>query len=436
MIILIYSTYNANNVRQNLGKSEYSYYFVLREFRAVLEELGVVVEVHDPMQEVDVIYRNCVAQGVACVFLPFMPPNKVPIGLSCPTVPVFAWEYETIPNEGFSDKPRNDWRSVLTLLGSAITHSSYTEKVVKASLGHQFPIISAPSPLWERLFGLFKPSAEPFLTEVVVHVDGMVVDSRTTDLTPYSKAAERAIAPVPLPLPPERQEGMVELTLSGVVYTSVFNPGDGRKNWKNMIGAFCTAFADVEDATLLLKLSHHDIRELLPQMLVCMHKAGDFLCRVVLVNGYLREDEYQRMVDATSYAVNTSHGEGQCLPLMEYMSCGKPAIAPRHTAMLDSIDESCAFVIDSSFVIGTWPHDMRQAFRTLRKRIHYGSLIDAYRASYHVAKNEPETYKNMARSAVGSLRRYCSREEIKPRMSQFIRAVISRDPNQANHSAS
>jgi glycosyltransferase involved in cell wall biosynthesis len=431
MIILVYSTYNSENVRGNLGKSEYSYYFVLREFRPILEKLGIVVEVHDPLVDVDIIYRNCVARNVPCVFLAFMPPNKVPIGLSCPTVPVFAWEYETLPNESFSGKPRNDWRRVLTHLGSAITHSSYTAKMVKEALGEEFPIVSAPSPLWDRLSVRFNPSAEPFLNGMRMHVDGMVIDSRITDLAPYSKAAEREIAPIPLPLPPERLEGRVALDLNGVVYTSIFNPGDGRKNWKNMISAFCIAFTDVEDATLLLKLSHHDVSEILPQMLVCLHKAGKFACRVVLINGYLQEADYEHMVDATNFTVNTSHGEGQCLPLMEYMSCGKPAIAPRHTAMLDYVNESCAFVIDSSSVIGTWPHDMRQAFRTLRKRIHFGSLVKAYKTSYYVAKNDPDTYKNMAAAAVESLRGYCSKSVVKNRLEQFLNSVIDMNARKA-----
>ena len=431
MIILVHTAFHGQSVPDNLGRPEYSYYFVLREFRPMLEDLGIVVEVSDPEREVDVIYRNCIRRRMPCVLLSFMPPNKVPVGLACPTIPVFAWEYETLPVESFGDKPRNDWRRVLAQLGAAITHSQSTAQAVRRAMGDAFPVIVAPAPLWERFSSRHVPASLPHVRDLDLHIEGMLIDSRLIDLQPYSKAAERASEPVPLPLPAGRCEGSIELRLSGIVYTSIFNPGDGRKNWSDMITAFCLAFRHDEDATLLLKLSHHDIREVLPQMLVCMHMAGTFSCRIVIVHGYLQQEDYERLLDATSYAVNCSHGEGQCLPLMEYMSCGKPAVSPRHTAMLDYIDPSCAFVVDSSPVPGTWPHDMRQAFRTLRAQVHVGSLVNAYRRSFYVARNEPETYSHMAAAAVESLRTYCSRGVLLPRVEMFLRNAIASDPAQA-----
>ncbi|MBB5360825.1 glycosyltransferase involved in cell wall biosynthesis [Rhodanobacter sp. ANJX3] len=431
MIILVHTAFHGGNVASNLGQPEYSYYFVLREFRPMLEQLGIVIDIHNPERDVDVIYRNCLKRGVPCVFLSFLPPNKTPLGLACPTIPVFAWEYPNIPDEDFSGKTRNDWRRVLKQVGAAITHSTFTVEAVKRAVDGAFPIIAAPAPLWDRLAAGNRPASPPGARSSRLRVDGMVIDSRLIDLSNYSKANELACAPEPLPLPRERCEGASELELDGIVYTSVFNPGDGRKNWVDMISAFCVAFARTADATLLLKLSHHDIREVVPKMLECMHKGDNFACRVVIVHGYLRQEDYECMVDATTYAVNTSHGEGQCLPLMEYMSSGKPAISPRHTAMLDYIDESCAFVVDSFLEPGTWPHDMRQAFRTLREHVRVDSLIHAYRSSYYVAKQEPDTYRAMAAAARESLRAYCSHAVVGPRLAGFLQAVIASDLQQA-----
>jgi hypothetical protein len=117
MIILVHTAFHAGNVAANLGRPEYSYYFVLREFRPMLEKLGVVIDIRDPAREVDAIYTNCLEHHVPCVFLSFLPPNKTPIGLACPTVPVFAWEYGDLPGESFSGKARNDWRRVLKHVG-------------------------------------------------------------------------------------------------------------------------------------------------------------------------------------------------------------------------------------------------------------------------------------------------------------------------------
>lgn len=424
MIILVHTAYSRETVQQNLGQPEYSYYFVLREFLPILEALGSVIEVRDPEREVDEIYRTSKNQGKPCIFLSFMPPNKVPLGLACPTIPVFAWEYGTLPDEAFGNKPRNDWRRVLKHLGQAITHSTYAADAVRDLLGAEFPILVTPAPLWNRFAARTLPSASANKSATSIHVNGMLIDSRLTDLTPYSLAALHASAPDPLPLPKERSMGPAQLVLSGVVYTSVFNPGDGRKNWIDMISAFCEAFRYVEDATLLMKLSHHDVTELIPEMLGRMQKSGGFACRLVLLQGYLPQDDYERLLDATSFTVNCSHGEGQCLPLMEYMSSGKPAISPQHTAMHDYIDESCAFVVDSSQVPGTWPHDQRQAFRTLREHVHFESLVRAYRASYYVARHEPDTYAHMAKAAIDSLQRYCSREVVEPRLRTFLERVL------------
>ena len=53
MIIIVYSETTESLLETWLGKPEYSYYFVLKEFRPVLEKLGRVVTVADPEREVD-----------------------------------------------------------------------------------------------------------------------------------------------------------------------------------------------------------------------------------------------------------------------------------------------------------------------------------------------------------------------------------------------
>jgi glycosyltransferase involved in cell wall biosynthesis len=283
-------------------------------------------------------------------------------------------------------------------------------------VGADFPIVSVPAPLWDRV----QPLREPVRGSVTLPVAGLVIDSRRTDLSMYRKSLLRAALPDALPLPENRHEYQGELALDGVLYTAIFNPHDGRKNWQEMISAFCAALRDRADATLLLKLTHHDPTDLIPEMLELVYKMGPLACRVLLVHAYLPQVEYDSLLRATTYAVNTSHGEGQCLPLMEYMSAGKPAVAPCHTAMRDYITPDNAFIIDSSTEPGTWPHDQRQAFRTLRQRIHYQSLVEAYRRSYHVARHEPNVYAAMGAAASASLRRYCAVEVVQPKLRRFI----------------
>lgn len=432
MILLVHTSTASHDIPQQLGRPEYSYRFVLHEFKPLLEQLGTVIEVADPEHDVDRIYAACVERGESCVFLCFLPPNKTPIALACPTIPVFAWEFETLPNEAFAGKPRNDWRRVLARLGSAITHSSFTVDRTHAELSENLPIVCAPAPLWDRMQALRDAPAPPR----TLAIDGLLIDSTRTDLSFYCKSALLAAAPDALPLPSNLDEYQGSIDLDGVVYTAIFNPYDARKNWLQMINAFCEALRDKPDATLLIKLTHHDPADIIPDMLEAIYTMGPASCRVLLVHAYLQQADYNALLLNTTYAVNVSNGEGQCLPLMEYMSAGVPAVACRHTSMLDYIDSDCAFVIGSSLEMGAWPHDQRQAYRTMRRRVHFQSLVNAYRRSYYVAHHEPDVYARMSEAARQSLERYCSTRVVRPRIERFLAERIAQHTGQQGSPAS
>jgi glycosyltransferase involved in cell wall biosynthesis len=422
MLILIHSETNKSTIAQNLGRSEYSYYFVLKEYRPVLERLGTVVEITDPDEQVDRLYRECLARGEVCVFLSFSPPHRTPVHYACPTIPVFAWEFSTIPNESWYGEPRNDWRVVLRAAGAAITHSSYTVKAVRDAMGADYPISAIPAPVWDRFAARGQQlERQPQAHQVKLKLKGLLVDSRQLDLRAFGPAHLRKGRAINFQAPIQEHE----LVLDGVVYTSVFNPGDGRKNWEDMLSAFCVSFREVEDATLVLKLTHHDAEEALSDILHHLYKNQPYRCRIVLIYGYLADADYERLVQATRYVVNTSYGEGQCLPLMEFMSCGKPAVAPCTTAMIDYMDADNSFIIDSTEELTAWPHDPRKAFRTLRYITNWASLCSAYRASYEVAKQEGgERYAQMSAHAVRSLEKFCSQAGAEQRLKAFFEQLF------------
>jgi hypothetical protein len=142
---------------------------------------------------------------------------------------------------------------------------------------------------------------------------------------------------------------------------------------------------------------------------------------VVAIHGFLDKSSYDKLVRNTTYVVNTAHGEGQCLPLMEYMSAGKPAIAPDHTAMEDYINSENSFIVKSGIEWTSWPHDPRQLLRTFRYRIDWESLYNAYLESYSVAKNDQPRYLSMSECAVDSLEKYCSRAVVIERLKTVFR---------------
>ncbi|KAF1053048.1 MAG: hypothetical protein GAK43_01619 [Stenotrophomonas maltophilia] len=421
MLIIIHSETNARTISANLGKPEYSYYFVLKEYRPVLEQLGQVIEVHDPDRLVDALYDDCQARGEPCVFLSFSPPHRTPMGYRCPTIPVFAWEFSIIPHESWHGEPRHDWRLVLGKAAAAITHSSFTVDAVRQSMGADYPVASIPAPVWDRFASrAARLPLSPVAQGIELEVDGLLIDSHEVDVQPYAPPLLRQGERFRL----DSLRGKHRLRLEGVVYTSVFNPFDGRKNWIDMLGAFCYCFRDEPGATLVLKLTHHLVDDALEDMLHHLYKLQPFRCRIVLIHAYLDDTDYERLVEATSYVVNTSYGEGQCLPLMEFMSCGKPAIAPDNTAMRDYLTPENAFVIDSTEELTAWPHDPRAAYRTMRYIPVWDTIFDAYQRSFQLAHQDPEHYRRMSEQAVASLARFCSqavaREGLKAILAQAL----------------
>jgi glycosyltransferase involved in cell wall biosynthesis len=280
-------------------------------------------------------------------------------------------------------------------------------------MDNNYPIKAIRAPLWDKYAHLYQSTAPVIKSEpTTLKLKGTVIDSRT-----HSYSVD-GISPTVKMAPGAGRDCTV--TISGIIYTSLFNPLDGRKNWLDMLSAFCWAMKDNEDATLIFKLTTDMLSASLPSMMDTIEKLRPLSCRVLFINGFLEQDSYDQLVHATHYIVNTAHGEGQCLPLMEFMSAGKPAIAPDHSAMRDYIDEEVAFVVESSLEPTFWPHDPRAAFRTYRSRIDWQSLTQQFTQSYQVVKEDQAHYKTLANNAYRNLQTLCSRDTVEKQLKQFI----------------
>ena len=560
MIFIVYSQISEEKLNGSLGMPEYSYYFVLRGFLPVLRELGQVIVVSNPEQEVDAIYDGCRKRGENCVFVSFSPPNKSVIGLRCPTVCVFAWEFDSIPDEVWDGDRKNDWRYVFSDHGRAIALSRYSAAGVKKAMGEDFPVAAIPAPVWDA-FEAYRSrnNGNCPVAKMDIAIRGNIIDSRNYRITAdsfellkpfesfqfqnwsgetlhlgFSKTDEFStylggfyssetwgtwsrianpwiILPCNLsgtinlkinarghgnnankeifvsigneskkiflcdfftemsvsfhlsktenvlkisgldltPIPGSRDQRFMgiglryikisgdpcvevrkdieqennpvrKVTLEGIVYTSVFSPADERKNWRDIVTAFCTAFQDVEDATLVLKMTHHSLASFLVKLNSLFEQMWPFKCRVVALHGYMDVVEYETLISATHFYINASRCEGLCLPLMEYMACCKPSISPCHTAMADYVNPSSTLIVDSSLEPCTWPHDPSGAFKAMQYRINWESLADAYRKSYDIAKNRPDVYKEMAESASLQIKKFSSNIVVKEKLQKFF----------------
>lgn len=477
MRILTVCDTQGSNIARSLGTPDYSYHFVQEAFHAALTGFAHVQRIDAAQDDVDRIWGQCRKQGEDCILLSFAPPHRTPLGLRCPTLPVFAWEYPNLPaaadEESWNKDPRSDWRKVLLQCAGAITLSVHTADAVRDGLGSDYPVLAVPTPLWEkyarqRLRGPLpshRAAVEICMDAIVVDSDmlGLSADALLTDhpedATPSHPDTDTLLPALPsnpddawpseiesshagqgeVVVPEGLAEGRpaidsgwdlppafsVRTRLRGVVYTAVITPSDGRKNWEDLITAFTWAFRNVEDATLVLKLGGPRQHEHHCQMLMLLTKMSPMKCRVVAIHGYLHDEAYQQLIGATTYYVNASLCEGLCMPILEFLSCGIPAIAPNHTAMSDYISREFAFVIDSNpDVPALWPHGDFGVYRTHRHQINWHSLMLAYRNSYVLARNHPPAYAAMSAQAVEAMRTYCGLPTVTERLHTFIRARI------------
>lgn len=487
MTILVYTKFNSGNIQDNLGRSEYSYYFVLQKFLPVLGEIGQVHRIANPETEVDLYYEKALSEGRQCVFLCFTAPHNSFVGLKCPTIPVFAWEYDTIPNEIWDGNENNNWVDVLKKLGAAITHSVHSAEMIRSELGKGFPVISCPSPIEAHYFASQQQISEKSpVQQYEATLTKEVIDSASHDpgqLSSEKGMAERIdithvllqkwahevledLMPKALyrllrhtylftgtliarslrlfrsiksknrikagrlntstPLQGGRiQSDSHSFLVSGIIYTSILNILDGRKNYKDMVAAFCHALRDKPDAALILKTPiMEDLYFFKEEVMAFLHKLPDFNCRIVVIGYYLDDDGYHKLMKASTFYVNTSYGEGQCLPLAEYMAAGVPAIAPYSTALRDYINPNNAFPVKTCAVPTFWQHDERRAIRTAHHRPDWYSLVEAFQSSYQMAKNEPGAYQKMSINAASTLQNHCSAEVIKMKLENFLKNIL------------
>jgi hypothetical protein len=134
---------------------------------------------------------------------------------------------------------------------------------------------------------------------------------------------------------------------------------------------------------------------------------------------------------ASTYYVNTSRAEGLCMPLQNFMAAGRPALAPPHTGMAESIDEQCGFTLESHPEPASWPQEIGGGYRTTWHRLVWQSLHDRLRASYEMAKQGRTDYQTLAERARDRMSGLASIDSVWPRLSGALDSVLAMGLRQA-----
>ncbi len=213
------------------------------------------------------------------------------------------------------------------------------------------------------------------------------------------------------------------LHLQGVVYTALVEPADRKDGWQDIIIAFCLALRRQPDANLILVVERTDLLSYVNDLLEIWCKLTPFDCRIVAVQGALNTAERAALIEASSFVVNNASAEGHCRSLMDFMSCGIPAIAPNHTAMHDYISPANAFVVESNSEPCAWPTDLEGRYNTLCYRPNWESLLHAFEKSFEIANQSPDIYEAMSAAAARALQRHCSLDTTAPQLHNFLAEV-------------
>jgi glycosyltransferase involved in cell wall biosynthesis len=466
IILTTYASHAAQG--RNLGSAGYSYDFVVRQFAPLLAQCGDLVEVPPELPAIEREAARLRVNGKTPVHFCFMPFQHAVLGESVPNVVVPAWEFPDVPDHAFDGEPRNNWVAMANRCAAVIVGGPWTADCFRrAGIHRPIHVVPVPTPAWN--FELPRWSA----TDEVA-IDCVAIDCRTpiaatsmsapsgngpqrksktstsfhgTSLrTSIRSAARRTWREFVRPLLPPRVAGsfsaavqaaaaawqshrgfptLDRLALSGVVYTSIFNPEDGRKNWQDLVSAFLLALGDRPDATLVLKLVARNRRSADP---VLAHYARLDLahrCRLLVVTDFISREQMAELARGTTYYVTSTRAEGNCLPLMDSLAAGRPAISPSHTAISDYFGEHAGFVVESHPEPACWPQDSLHRCRTTWHRLVWTSLAEQLRRSYEIARRDAAAYERLSQQARLTMQAWSHPEVVAVRLRAAIEAVAA-----------
>lgn len=462
--LIVSSVFPEAETVQQIGREAYSYHFVHRAFAALLARWGQTQEVTRPESRLDFALWRASQQHLQPLHLSFTPLHLMYLTARAPNVAFPFWEFPDIPHTDLAHNPRNNWVRIAQRLDLILTASTFTrEAFVRA--GVTTPIHVVPVPIAANYFAV--PDWDP-RQRTVLDCPAYIFPQREASPAPpnpwvpatparqgLKASARRAYKVYVKPRLPRlvdkyltlgvrsiasvRQARGLEvhipyvtsprLSLSGVVYTTIFNPFDPRKNWQDLLTAYLRALGDQDEATLIVKLVV--CPELAPAALNSVVQYYQSLglrhrCKLAFVTAYLSEDQMVELAQASTYYVNTARAEGACLPLQSFLAAGRPGIAPAHTALGDYFAADLGFVVTSHPEPASWPHDPDHRCTTSWHRLVWQSLHDQLRASYATAKQDQARYQALARRGRTQILEFAGAERVWPRLAGALDAVADR----------
>jgi hypothetical protein len=449
---------------RNLGAPGYSHDFVAKLFRPILERWGDVIEVRDANRHLQASVDEYLRQGRRPVHFSVLPFQDVCLVDGAPNIVMPAWEYPDVPNEGFDGNPQNDWPKTANRCDLCLVSGPFTAGALDRG-GVTTPTQIVPVPTADDYFSLPRRRlAESHTVDCRAYVfpqaDTGEPAREGVDATPWTRKAgkaferfvRRAVRAVFGETAYERLSAFTKslksrhqrqarqrsfdlpyasvdsLELTGVVYTSIFNPDDGRKNWLDLLTSYLCALADREDATLVVKLIARKEKSVRKVIEAYKSRGLEHRCKLVFICDFLSDEQMLQLCAATTFYLQATKAEGNCLPLMNYLAAGRPGISPDHSSMGDYFSGRSGFVVESHPEPAAWPHEQRLRLRTSWGRIVWTSLRDQIRASYRMATEDTAAYEALSATCRADMWVWASTTAVTRRLEAALATLFDEQP--------
>jgi glycosyltransferase involved in cell wall biosynthesis len=466
-VLVVSSAFAESETVQQLGREAYSYRFVYRALAPLLARWGRTLEVTRAESRLDYAIHQASQQGLEPFHLSFLPLHLLHPTSRAPNIAFPFWEFPDIPDSDFGNNPRNNWLRTTGRLALILTACDFTRAAFLRA-GVTCPVRVVPVPVRPEYFAVprwqpgqrivldcpcyvFPPPAtgpvverHPWAPPDFAHLSlrqrlryiylgyirprlPALVDNALTQAV-RARRVQREKVQVLHPV----TNG---LELSGVVYTTVLNPYDFRKNLDDILSAFLLALGDREDATLVLKfvvcprLAARSLNAIIRHY---QHLGIAHRCKVVFVTAYLSDAQMVDLARGSTYYLNASHAEGACLPLQDFLAAGRPGIAPLHTALTDYFGDEVGLVVASHPEPTYWPHDPDQRASTSWHRIVWQDLHNQLGASYELAKQDLGHYQTLADHGRERIQAYASAAQVWPQLNAALNLVADGEARPAS----
>jgi glycosyltransferase involved in cell wall biosynthesis len=462
--VVVTSVFSEGQTVEKLGREAYSYRFAFRAFAPLLARWGRVQEVTQPESRLDHALWQLRRQNLQPIHFSFLPLHMMYLAQQAPNLAAPAWEFPDLPDGNFDNNPRNNWACIANRLALIVTHSHFTRQAF-VNAGVKTPIHVLPVPITADYFALsdWEPGRRAILQcPAYVFPQPETTEAAPDPWTPEKRSGlsfaalarrvyrgylkrrlpgrvNKCLTLVADALAAARHwrahESRVAypaspaLELSGVVYTTIFNPFDPRKNWQDLLTSYLLGLRDCADATLVIKLVVcPELTALGFNTVVAYYRSLGVRhrCKVAFITDYLTDAQMVELARASTYYLNTSHAEGSCLPMQNFMAAGRPGVAPAHTGMAEYIRPDTAFPVASHPEPASWPHDPQRQLTTTWHRLVWSSLHEQLRVSYEVARSNRGRYQMLARNGRALMSDFASMDRVGADLEVALNAVLQK----------